>query len=326
MILKCLECGKECNGSMGLTVHVSKSHVSEEYYNKYLRKNENEGICLGINHLGIKCEKETTFSSLKYGYHKFCSPKCFNNDTEVKEKKRLKSRKNCGEDHFMKTKDGFEKYKQAMIKKFGVPYPLQSKEVLEVYQQNFLTNHGTKHPSQLQEIKDTKRLKSQKKYGTDNISQSLEIKEKKRLRYQKNYKTDHWAQTDEGRECGRITMAKAIESKRKDGKKFSSVHGKNEDLVFNIIQPQISDILEIDQTLFGYWPDRLLRRLKAIIEWDENDHKNQIENDKKRDKRFMDEGFTVIRIKESEWLEDSELQIIKIQETITFLEQVQLLK
>lgn len=83
------ECGKECNGLVGLSNHIAQAHKNQitvkEYYDKYFKK-EGEGICLGINHIGIKCKEETTFININIGYLKYCSPKCARNNKEIQEK------------------------------------------------------------------------------------------------------------------------------------------------------------------------------------------------------------------------------------------------
>ena len=68
--------------------------------------------------------------------------------------------------------------------------------------------------------------------------------------------------------------------------------------------------------------------MKLIFELDGSDHNllNVQDHDKKRDKRFINEGYTVLRIKEFDWFEDKETQIQKVLETIKFLEQKNNLK
>jgi hypothetical protein len=67
----CKVCGKEFENYRSFGDHLRVHKItSKEYYDKFFKK-EGEGICL-------VCGKETTFISLKRGYHKFCSRRCVN--------------------------------------------------------------------------------------------------------------------------------------------------------------------------------------------------------------------------------------------------------
>lgn len=69
--MKCEICGKEYKNIGGLGIHVKTKHGMEakDYYNKYLKQDENEGYCLN-------CGVETSFRGMKIGYSKFCGGKC----------------------------------------------------------------------------------------------------------------------------------------------------------------------------------------------------------------------------------------------------------
>ena len=82
METKCRICEKEFNSSNHLSRHVKKDHnlSNKEYYDKYLKTNPKEGICLA-------CGNPTVFEGFGRGYHKYCSTKCTSNSPEVLEKK-----------------------------------------------------------------------------------------------------------------------------------------------------------------------------------------------------------------------------------------------
>ena len=62
-VRRCAICNKEYKN---FGVHLKSHNISpKEYYDKYLKKNENEGIC-------PVCGKETTFISLGEGYRYHC--------------------------------------------------------------------------------------------------------------------------------------------------------------------------------------------------------------------------------------------------------------
>lgn len=70
----CQICGKECDGSQGLTSHASKAHgmTSKEYYDRFIKK-PGEGIC-------PICGKPTNFIKFGRGYSKHCNYSCSSTD------------------------------------------------------------------------------------------------------------------------------------------------------------------------------------------------------------------------------------------------------
>jgi len=334
--MKCQICGRECNGWISLSGHISHFHKIQlkEYYDKYLKK-EGEGVCL-------ECGKETRLHRISNGYSRYCSRKCSNQSETTKQKSKQTNLINLGvENASQSPKIKKQKIETSQIH-FGTDHPIQSEIVQNKSKETSRNNYGEDHFMKTKKGKEKVRQGCLKNLGIDNIFKDVEYIKKctfsklgvdnifKDVEYIKKcnikkWGVSNWAQTDEGKECSRITMVKRIESGRKDSKKFSPIHGKNEDSVFNIIQPQISYTLETDQTLFGFWPDWLISILKLEIEFDEEGHKYNLKDDKERDQIFMKNDYTVLRIKESDWFENKELQIIKFQETIKFLEQIKFL-
>lgn len=76
----CLACNREFNSRASVSVHYVQVHnlSRKGYYDTYIRKDD-EGICL-------TCGNETTL--YHHGYSKFCSRKCSNRNTGVKETKK----------------------------------------------------------------------------------------------------------------------------------------------------------------------------------------------------------------------------------------------
>lgn len=71
-MLKCLECDREFQDYISLGSHIGQSHrtlTTKGYYDKYLKKDPNEGICK-------VCGKPTKFVYLTFGYNDCCSRKC----------------------------------------------------------------------------------------------------------------------------------------------------------------------------------------------------------------------------------------------------------
>lgn len=60
--MKCEICGKLIKNTVGLGLHIKQHNItSREYYDMFLRKDENEGKCL-------ECGNATTFVSFSIGY------------------------------------------------------------------------------------------------------------------------------------------------------------------------------------------------------------------------------------------------------------------
>lgn len=97
MCLKCQICNKKCNGIRSLGNHIAKNHNIKEYYDKFLKK-ENEGKCK-------VCGNETKFYRLNVGYRTTCSQNC--------------SRK------LMSMDDSRKKAKITIFKKYGVEFASQ---------------------------------------------------------------------------------------------------------------------------------------------------------------------------------------------------------
>lgn len=113
MGLICCICGNEYNSNKSLSAHIWRTHKMSlpDYYDRYLRKDVNEGIC-------PICKKSTKFISLSRGYQKFCSVPCSNKDEE----KNIKSSK-VRKENLNNLKDGdltpSEKARLTREKRYG---------------------------------------------------------------------------------------------------------------------------------------------------------------------------------------------------------------
>jgi hypothetical protein len=84
--MKCEICQKEFKSLRALAQHLAnpktkKSHNikgTKDYYDKYLKKDHNEGICKIDG-----CDNETTYININEGYLKYCCHKCYNLDPEI---------------------------------------------------------------------------------------------------------------------------------------------------------------------------------------------------------------------------------------------------
>lgn len=99
----CKLCNNELDSFRALGLHIHHYHKDtnkQEYYDKFLKTNENEGVC-------IKCSKQCNFISLTKGYHTFCSVKCQTNDVAMNEQRIKTKFEHFGEGNYF-SKEGRE--------------------------------------------------------------------------------------------------------------------------------------------------------------------------------------------------------------------------
>lgn len=173
-IITCAFCGIEFNPQgTHLRIHNIKN---KEYYDLYLKDNQNEGNCL-------VCGNPTKFLTLKNGYAKYCSRKCCAISEETKQNKI----KTC-------------------LKLYGVEYINQNKEIQEKSKHTrFVKNNGNyESDSSTEKRKET----NLNKYGYEYGLQSDIIKTKSRETCLNNYGYEYYLQTDE---CKIKTKNKCLE-------------------------------------------------------------------------------------------------------------------
>jgi len=118
--LKCEICGKLYKSFKALGIHIVQFHgkgdhkLKQDYYDKYLKKDPNEGICK-------TCGKPTEFILLTKGYNTYCNTSCSKLDPEIEQKTKETCLKNHGVTNFAKT----EKWLNQM--KNGQAYDMISK-------------------------------------------------------------------------------------------------------------------------------------------------------------------------------------------------------
>lgn len=90
ILLKCELCNRKFKSYITLGSHIGQSHKDigiKGYYDKFLKKDPLEGICINPD-----CKKETKFVGLTIGYNSNCSQKC-NAKTKDPEKYKPKDNK-----------------------------------------------------------------------------------------------------------------------------------------------------------------------------------------------------------------------------------------
>lgn len=108
------------------------------------------------------CGKRTAFTGLKTGYREFCGYKCLNSSTDVQNRKKETSIRNCGSAHHMQTKSGKEKVKSTVREKYGVDNVFQASDFKDKRTKTNLEKYGCEHHMQNKEIKN-KLINTQRK-------------------------------------------------------------------------------------------------------------------------------------------------------------------
>jgi hypothetical protein len=154
----CKLCNRELDSFRALGVHLHYSHKDtskQEYYDKFLKTSENEGVC-------VKCGKQCNLISLAKGYHSFCSVKCQTNDSTINEKRTKSKFEHFGDGNYF-SKEGREsisKHQSKIANERMIEIIKKLKTKYKIPDEIEITNM-----SQIQEIKDKVSNTNIKKYG-----------------------------------------------------------------------------------------------------------------------------------------------------------------
>lgn len=177
--IECKICGKEFKNLVSLSRHIKRSHTNmstEDYYNLYLRTNNDEGLCK-------ICQKPTKFIDLQTGYKDTCCKTCTNIfkygfsspfcQQETHSKSRQTKLKRYGDAKYLNV----EKQKETMLKKYGGT-GLASPEIRKRIEETNLEKFNSKSPFGSKEVQDKIKQTNLDKYGVENVFSSEEIKDK----------------------------------------------------------------------------------------------------------------------------------------------------
>lgn len=191
--MKCEICDREFESPRTLGIHISTTHKmsKQEYYDRFLRKDKNEGEC-------FECGKETSFITLVKGYRIFCSRKCLNGSqyhikhcTETYTKNYVDNKDNRKELNKRTKNTCLERYN-------GIGFA--SQELTKKYNETMLMKYGYTNPSRVKEIQEKTKQTNIKKYGSENVYASETIKEKIKETNLERYNETSWTKSKEGRE------------------------------------------------------------------------------------------------------------------------------
>ena len=158
-----------CNKEIKSYSHLKKHNISsQQYYDKFLRT-KNEGICY--------CGNQTYFISITKGYKTYCSVKCAQNDTCIRNK--IKNT-----------------YKKTMLEKYGVENPQQIQEVKDKTKKTCLERYGNEYAISSNIVKQKIIKHNQEQFGVDYPLQSNEIRQKTIKSVKQHYGVDNPAKSD----------------------------------------------------------------------------------------------------------------------------------
>jgi len=143
-LVKCLICNREIHIA-GISSHLKKHNLKvSEYYDKYLKKSNEEGFCK-------VCGKPTKFRDINFGYSRY-HINCVAKDPNIQKKKKQnflslseeekkgknnikikKYKETClqkfGKDNYFKTVEFQVKKEETCLQKFGVPHQMKSENI-----------------------------------------------------------------------------------------------------------------------------------------------------------------------------------------------------
>lgn len=111
-------------------------------------------------------------------YHKYCSLKCSNSSSNVKQKKIETYQAKYGVDNPSKAIIVHEKKKQVSLEKYGTEYPWQSREVKETKVRNLIEKYGVKNVMFDENIRNAHQQAIVDKYGSTSPFGNQEVRKK----------------------------------------------------------------------------------------------------------------------------------------------------
>lgn len=211
--MKCEICDRKFENPRTLGIHISTTHKmsKQEYYDKFLKRDKNEGKCL-------ECGKETGFITLVKGYRIFCSVKCLN-QSQYHIKHCIETYTKNYVDNKNNRKELNERTRNTCLERYdGIG--LASQELTKKYNETMLLKYGHTNPSQVKEIQEKTKQTNVEKYGAKNVYASEYGKQKIKETNLEKYNETSWTKSKEGREfLKNFTNSKEYKNKQYNTKK-----------------------------------------------------------------------------------------------------------
>lgn len=163
----CKICNKEFSNNF-ITKHIKKEHglLPEVYYKQYI--DSSSGACR-------YCGSNTKFISITLGYAVYCSRKCSNSSTEVKEEKKKTYITRYGVEHISQL-DAVKNMKaKKSLEKYGTYTPLQNEDIKDKIKSTCLDRYGVECAAASAIVTEKRKETSVKRYGVDNPSKHPDI-------------------------------------------------------------------------------------------------------------------------------------------------------
>lgn len=149
------------------------------------------------------CGKPTMWHLKRYST--FCSTKCSNNDSSVRDKKIKTSIENWGTENPGQSKIVLDKRKKTNLKRLGVEYPAQAASVLAKMQKTTIERHRVDNIFKSKAFKINLRSHNLKKYGVLHSIQAPEVVKKSKDTMLTRHGVEFSFQSKRLREKSRIT-------------------------------------------------------------------------------------------------------------------------
>ena len=322
-IIHCQICQEEIEIDRNVrrfTNHLKNKHkiTSNQYYNQYLKKYDNEGSC-------VICGKSTFFVNILEGYKKYCSKKCGSNGPnnvfkrkEIQEKIKQTNLEKYGFEQASKNSEIKRKQKHTCLEKYGVETTLINPETKEKIERVNLEKYGVKNPFNNKDIQIKAKSTIQKKYGGIGRGSKI-INERIQQGTIRKHGVSNYAKTLEFREFARKKFIKDFELQ--NGEKIRPRKGHYENEIFSELQTVLNECIEFDHIIHGYFPDAFIPKLNLILELDESWHnlKWAAKHDAIKDQTYNENGYYVYRIKLEEWKKEKSKIQIELKELIKCL-------
>ena len=137
------------------------------------------------------CGNNVKFIDMKNGFRKYCSKKCMQMDSSVKDKRKNTNITKYGVDNPSKSKKIKEKVKITNNKKFGVDYAMQSNEIKEKSKKTNIIKYGVDNPSKLPEVRAKAENTNLEKFGVKHAMQNKSISESLKVFFTNKYGVDN---------------------------------------------------------------------------------------------------------------------------------------
>jgi hypothetical protein len=155
-------------GEALMSLYPEAETISEAYY-RAKNNLEQRPVCL-------TCSGKVSFSAKNHSYSRFCSPRCGQNNIDVRTKLECTNLKKYG--HTNVGKFGSDEHKAGLLSKYGVEHPMYSSAIKENLERTNLEKYGTKNVFASPEVKEKIKETFLKKYGVSHNMRAQSVKDK----------------------------------------------------------------------------------------------------------------------------------------------------